>query len=383
MKIVFIDNSWNNTKDKNYSGVGYYRLVNPAKYIKKYNIKVIDKEIQTLYNKPEDTLKNIMRDNDIVLTKAVDNPQACAQLLFYRDYYKRKLIVDLDDNYFEVREDQPGYKWYYPGSQKKAILSSYLSLADHLIVSTQPLADYHQKYFKEIYNIDKPITVLPNFNDLDEFNYPYRGNQNEKIVRIGWQGSTTHLSDLKLVMPAIKEIMKKYNNVWIDFMGGIEAYQVKDLFGDFPEKISKRISIIGGTPSWKEYPKKLSETEWDIGICPLINDEFNRNKSHIKWMEYSAYKIPTIASRVYPYYKDILGIKTIQQGKTGFLARTTDDWIKYLTLLIENKDLRKKIGENAYEDIKKNWQMKDHYQLYEDLFDKIICNTQTQRTRTE
>ena len=103
MKIVFIDSSWSNTKDKNYSGVGYYRLVNPAKYIKKYNIKVIGKEIQTLYKKPEDTLKNIMRDNDIVLTKAVDNPQACAQLLFYRDYYKRKLIVDLDDNYFEVR----------------------------------------------------------------------------------------------------------------------------------------------------------------------------------------------------------------------------------------------------------------------------------------
>jgi glycosyltransferase involved in cell wall biosynthesis len=100
-------------------------------------------------------------------------------------------------------------------------------------------------------------------------------------------------------------------------------------------------------------------------------------------MEYSAYKIPTIASRVYPYYKDILGIKTIQQGKTGFLARTTDDWIKYLTLLIENKDLRKKIGENAYEDIKKNWQMKDHYQLYEDLFDKIICNTTTQPIKTE
>ncbi len=383
MKIVFIDNSWNHTKDGNYSGVGYYRLVNPAKYIKKYDVKVIGQDIKDLYEEKSDTLKNIIRDNDIIVTKAVDNPTACAQLGFYKDHYNKKLVVDLDDNYFEVRPDQPGYKWYYPGSQKRAFLSAYLSLADHITVSTKPLADYHKEYFKKIYKQDKPITILPNFNDLDEFRYRYKGNQNQRMIKIGWQGSTTHFSDLLMVMPAIKKIMAKYPNVWVDFMGGIEINQVRDLFGKFPDEMFRRVSIIGGTPSWLNYPWKLSKTKWDIGICPLIDDEFNRNKSHIKWMEYAAYKIPSVASKVYPYYEDILGIKTIQHGKTGFLAKTTGDWVKYLELLIQDAGLRQKIGEEAYADVRDNWQMRDHYQLYEDLFDKIICNSQTQQTKTE
>ncbi len=381
MKVAFIDNSWNNTKDNNYSGVGYYRIVQPAKYIKKHDVKVIGNNIKDYGG--ENVLEQIIKDHDIIVTKAVDNPTAASQIAFFKEHYNKKLVIDLDDNYFEVRPDQPGYKWYYPGSQKRAILSAYLSLADHLIVSTQPLADYHKEFFKKVYKQNTPITVLPNFNDLDEFRYRYKGNQNQRMIKIGWQGSTTHFSDLLMVMPAIKKIMAKYPNVWVDFMGGIEINQVRDLFGKFPDEMFRRVSIVGGTPSWLNYPWKLSKTKWDIGICPLIDDEFNRNKSHIKWMEYAAYKIPSVASKVYPYYKDILGIKTIQQGKTGFLARTTDDWIKYLTLLIENKDLRKKIGENAYEDVKKNWQMKDHYQLYEDLFDKIICNLTTQPIKTE
>lgn len=369
MKIAFIENTWGNTKNGGYSGVGYYRLVNPAKYVKKHDIKIIGDDIKTM---GEDALQKIIENNDIIVTKAVDNPEACSRIMFFRDHYKKKVVVDLDDNYFEVRPDQPGYKWYYPGSQKRAILSAYLSLADHIIVSTQPLADYHKDYFKKVYKIDKPISVIPNFNDLDEFRYRYKGNGDKNTIRIGWQGSTTHFSDLKMVMPAIKEIMKKHKNVIFEFMGGVEINQVRDLFGDFPEDDFRRVSIIGGTPSWAGYPWKLSKTRWDIGLCPLIDDEFNRNKSHIKWMEYSSYKIPTIASKVYPYFEDIIGKKTIQQGKTGYLAKTTKDWVKYMELLIGSKQLRDEMGESAYKFVKENWQMKDNYYLYEDLFESII-----------
>lgn len=383
MKIAFIDNTWNNTKDHNYSGVGYYRIVQPAKYIAKYDIRVISNDIKKYSKKEEDVLEDIIKDHDIIVTKVIDNPTAAAKVAFYKKHYNKKLIIDLDDNYFEVRKDQPGSKWYYQGSQKRAILSSYLSFADHIIVSTKPLADYHKKFLKKVYNITTPITVIPNFNDLREFSYRYKGNRNSRIIKIGWQGSTTHFSDLKMVMPAVKKIMERYSNVWFEFMGGVEINQVRDLFGKFPDEMFKRVSIIGGTASWTGYPWKLSKTNWDIGICPLIDDEFNRNKSHIKWMEYSSYKIPTVASNVYPYYKDIGKKKTIENGVTGFLAKDTKEWIKYLSALIENEELRKTMGETAYNAIKNTWQMRDNAYLYEDLFDKIICNSQTQQTNQE
>jgi glycosyltransferase involved in cell wall biosynthesis len=35
----------------------------------------------------------------------------------------------------------------------------------------------------------------------------------------------------------------------------------------------------------------------------------------------------------------------IEHGKNGFLAQTEQEWINYLSILIENSDLRHKIGE--------------------------------------
>ena len=371
MKIAFIEATWNNTKNRDYSGVGYYRMVLPAKFIKEHDIRIIGSEIKTITENKDDALKYIFENHDIVMTKAIDNPSACSQIAYWSKELGKKLVVDLDDNYFEVRPDQPGYKWYYPGSQKRAILSAYLSFADHLIVSTQTLADYYKKFLKEVYNLDTPITVIPNYNDLKEFNYRYKGNNDRNIIKIGWQGSTTHLADLKMVMPVLKKLMSKYPNLHLDFMGGVEVTQVRELFGSFKDEDFKRVTLIGGTPSWVGYPFKLSKTRWDIGICPLIDDEFNRNKSHIKWMEYATYKIPSVASNVYPYKEPINGVKVIEHGKTGFLAKTEKDWEKYLTKLIEDTELRRKIGENAYEKIKKDWQMKDNYKQYEELFNKI------------
>ena len=371
MKIAFIEATWNNTKNNDYSGVGYYRQISPAKFFKKHDVHIIGSNIKKLTENPDDALRYIFENYDIVMTKAIDNPSACSQIAFWKNEFKKKLVVDLDDNYFEVRPDQPGYKWYYPGSQKRAILSAYLSFADHIIVSTQTLADYYKKWFKEVYKMDMPITVIPNYNDLAEFNYRYKGNQDQNKIKIGWQGSTTHFADLQMVMPVLKKLMLKYPKLQLEFMGGVEIHQVRDLFGEFRDEDFRRVTIMGGTPSWVGYPYKLSKTKWDIGICPLIDDEFNRNKSHIKWMEYATYKIPSVASAVYPYQEPINGVKVIEHGKTGFLAKTEDDWEKYLTELIENESLRKEIGENAYQYVKENWQMKNNYKQYEDLFDTI------------
>jgi len=155
-------------------------------------------------------------------------------------------------------------------------------------------------------------------------------------------------------------------------MGGIELYMIKELFDQFTDEMFNRVKVIGGTPSWKKYPRALSRRKWDIGICPLINDEFNRNKSHIKWMEYATFKIPAVASKVYPYYKKIQGVKTITDGKTGFLASNTNQWVKKLDKLIKSEELRDKIGQNAYDHIQKEWRIQDHIYKWEKVFDKIL-----------
>jgi len=76
-------------------------------------------------------------------------------------------------------------------------------------------------------------------------------------------------------------------------------------------------------------------------------------------MEYSMIKIPTVASRVYPYFIELDGKDTIRDGETGFLCSTPEQWEKTLSKLIEDEELRIKIGQQAYNYIKDNWQYKD------------------------
>lgn len=162
-----------------------------------------------------------------------------------------------------------------------------------------------------------------------------------------------------MVLPAIKVIMEKYPDVRFQLMGQMDLTKAKKVFGKWPQQIRNRILLMNATKTQPEYPAYLAETPWNIGIAPLIDSPFNECKSHIKWMEYSSYKIPVVASRIYPYFKDILSVPTIEHGETGLLCDTVEDWVTNLSRLVESEELRKKLGQNAYDYIVKNWQYKD------------------------
>ena len=83
-------------------------------------------------------------------------------------------------------------------------------------------------------------------------------------------------------------------------------------------------------------------------------------------------KIPTVASWVYPYHAPIDGTPVIQDGKTGFLVETKEEWVETLQKLIDNPELRQKIGKAAYNAVKKNWQYKDHISKWDNAIQKVL-----------
>jgi len=376
MKIALIGTDYSTSEERKktngYGGVTYYRLIAPMLNLKEHEFTyhgadlIKEAEGKTTEKFWDDFIKRY----DMFVVKHIDNAEAASNLIFFCQRYRKPLILDLDDNLFEIKSDQPAYELYKPGSEKRAIVSALLSFVDGLFVSTQPLADYYEKYLKDTYGIKKPIFVLPNYNEKEIWNFkPVEKNPNK--ITVGWMGSTTHYNDLKIVLPAMQRLLKEYPNLEFCLMGGVSHEDAPQFFEGFDDSVLDRVYVAGGTTNFAEYPKALSEQVFDIGIAPLTNDEFNRGKSWIKWMEYACYGIPCIASKVNPYFRKSLGQDAIVDGKTGFIA-TDKQWYEKIKRLIDDKDLRETIGKQAQEYVFNELQYKDHQHLWVEALSKFI-----------
>ena len=152
-------------------------------------------------------------------------------------------------------------------------------------------------------------------------------------VTIGYfSGSITHNSDIEMIKPALIKILKEYDNVKLLFLGELT---LQENFINYTEKIiNKKFT------DWRQLPKIISNV--DINIAPLEDTIFNQAKSENKWVEASLVKVPTIASNIGSFKN------SIRHNETGLLCDNINDWYISLKTLINNQELRKYIGENAY-----------------------------------
>lgn len=348
-----------------YGGCGYYRTLKIAQQLEpEYEVTVWNREwkdkAKEMGNNSELFYRHIFETYDIIWTHFTDNDITFAWLRSMATHFKKKLVMDIDDYFLELDKGNPANKKQGRGKldrkNKRAMLATILSFCDAITVSTVPLKKKLQAHIKNAQNVDVPIFVIPNCNDIKDWNY--KKTENNGLI-IGYAGGLSHNDDLDMVLPAIKKIMEKYPQVRFQLIGQMDLGRAKKVFGKWKQSLRERILLMNATKTQQEYPAYLADQPWGIAIAPLIDSQFNECKSHIKWMEYSSYKIPTVASRVHPYSKDVLGVPTIEHEETGLLCETIDDWVKNLSRLIDDENLRKSLGQNAHDAIIKNWQYKN------------------------
>ena len=341
-KILACYTDWNRPGAKGkYGGVGWYRIVNPFTHM---DAHVLSGEELGIGGKERHT--NAQKMADLAKTwvfKYVDDINPVLHLLSARDTVGAKLWIDIDDDMFHVHPHNYAYNYHYPGSPKNETLKYLVKEADGLIVSTEPLREVMKEY-------NKNIIVAPNAIDPEIWKVPLEKNTGKRL-RIGWILSANHEQDVPEIRDAMNEILRKYN---VEFRA-IGYYS--DDFNVFPKKKRK---FVLGTKGYDQYPQFLAKQRLDISIAPLIDDEFNRGKSNIKWMESSMVGVPVVASDREPY-------KCIENAKTGFLAKNKKEWVKYLSMLIEDAEMRKEIAENAKKKVLKDYHIKSIIKHYEGI----------------
>ena len=117
---------------------------------------------------------------------------------------------------------------------------------------------------------------------------------------------------------------------------------------------------------WTKENEITDLSKIDIGVYPLpLEDEWVRGKSGLKCLQYMAMGIASVSSEV-GNIRDI-----IENSQDGVLVRTLDDWYNKLLLLIDNKDIRTEIGNNAKLKIKNNFSIEAINNKYLNIFNNL------------
>lgn len=225
-----------------------------------------------------------------------------------------RLIFDFDDALWappDIHSHNPKVlAWRRIQTER---LHYILSLAVRVVTGSHYLASYARQFTRQ-------VEVIPSSVDLER--YPLKTVSDIKRVTLGWIGSPENLVDLEAILPILRKIAK------------CKKVMIKI--------VSSRAPQITNIPIQFERWVVDHDIEYlhsfDIGLMPLNDTERSRGRCGFKAVQYMAVGLPVIASNV-----GSAGEVVVHQ-ETGFIASSKEEWEKYLTLLISDKELRSRLG---------------------------------------
>jgi len=264
-----------------------------------------------------------------------------------------KSIYEVDDDLFNIPEAFQKPYIHHSKPEVRAAILEFMQNCDALTVSTHTLAHALRPHVP-----DKPVFVVENTLDVDRWEEAFSKRSNDGKVVIGWMASGSHTIDAPLVMPALLRALQEDERVHILLIGWVGWKQMCDMFKPYADRVT--------TMEWVDYVQlPMVMKDIDIGIAPLVDNLFNRSKSNLKWLQYSALGAATVASDLDPY-------KDIQNGTDGILvAETASEWADVVSGLVSDDDKRKRIGNAARANMLANWDMRKRAGEWTTVYDAV------------
>ena len=255
-----------------------------------------------------------------------------------------KLIYDFDDAIWipNVSYGNKNLEWLKNYGKTKEIIK----LSDFIITGNYYLKDYADKFNDNVIVIPTTINTT--------YHIPLNKRKKKERICIGWTGSKTTIKHFDMLVPVLQEVKKKYKSQIYFKMIGDEHYK------------SQELELQGN--KWNFASEIADLQEIDIGIMPLPDDEWANGKCGFKGLQYMALEIPTIMSPI--------GVNTeiIEHSKNGFLAKSDEEWVKYLSLLIEQKELRSSIGKEGRKTVIDRYSVESQKENYLSVLNNLISN---------
>lgn len=228
---------------------------------------------------------------------------------------RKPIVFDFDDAIFLPDSNilSPGLRFLKCPWKVRHIIR----MSRAVIVANPYLADYARRYHDCVH-------VIPTVVDTDRI----RVKESEPAAEngspvIGWIGTGSTTSYLGSVLPILEKLGRRY------------CFKLR-IIG------SSREIDLPGVPvencRWSFEEERNLSDKMDIGIYPLPDNAWARGKAAFKAIQYMAAGLPVVASPVG------MTAEVVRDGVNGFLAATDEEWFQKLSLLIEQPQLRRRLG---------------------------------------
>lgn len=249
-------------------------------------------------------------------------------LMFFANWLGKKTYIDFDDA---------------PSRTQSQVtlnnIESMMRMVNGVFVGSQSLLEYAKQYQANVH-------LIPSGIKLNCYQVSASKSKDERVC-LGWIGNGAHyLNDLvDILEEPLTKLAARYK-LRFKLVGVCRVQRLYDSFGAIPGLEIDFIDEI----EWSD-PVRVSKAiqDFDIGLYPLLPNDFNKYKCGFKALEYMAIGIPVVSSPV------AANAQIIDEGKDGLLAESKDNWVEALSKLIQNSELRQKMGQAGRRKVEKSF----------------------------
>lgn len=271
-----------------------------------------------------------------------------------REVHGWRTVAEVDDNYLGNPKLNPFMRFNRFGPVERLQHLKACASMGHLIVSTGELRDIYWKAMKNEFGrrLIPPMTVIG--NHLFAEDWPERVERDGPL-RVGWMGSPSHVWDVDLAWPAM---LHAHNE-------GCETLVIGFNPGDPDDFPVTNRRALNKTKQWQKAITR--NVRWvkmdgtsrltlplDIGLCPLLHNEFTVGKSDVKAVEYTVAGAAVVASATPVYTRNWV------HGETALLATSPQQMLDHVDLLIRKPSLRERLVANAQQYVREERDIRKH-----------------------
>ncbi len=256
----------------------------------------------------------------------------------------KKIVYDIDDMIFLGHVSRANKRFKLLKGKKKMI--RLMKDADHVITCTPSLDEF-------VRNFNANTTDISSTINTDIYLPKSDYNLSEPVI-IGWSGSHSTSTYLKLLEPVFEKLLQTQLNFKVLVVG--------DKNFSF-----SNTNIPVEAIEWNLANEVSDLQKFDIGVYPLPDEPWVYGKSGLKALQYMALGIPTIATAIGANFR------IIEHEVDGFLVEDNrvEEWVNIIKRLVNDKNLRIQVGKNAREKVLKEFSVKANAEKYLNVLKKI------------